>query len=396
MSESSLSPNPSSRPQQRTRRTRIVCISDTHNCTVKLPKGDVLIHGGDLTNQGSLTELSKQVAWLEAADFECKIVVGGNHDLTLDTAFMASEGAARHNTVKQIPAECQALLTQSPSLTYLLHESRTIKLTSPSGPRTTFSVFGSPYSPRWGGAWAFQYARPHHVGDDESVARDLWGAIPLDTDILITHGPPLTHCDMSRMREHAGCEVLTQHLWRVRPRLALCGHIHEARGVERVRWSFGLNVDDNGMRRWFAKEAGRTPWADPSPDSLKNALVDLTAKGGMPLDNDGGRAQHQDSNGGCATAELETPADVDAMDIDSSEHFSGNVAHPRTGTMSFGKIPYPDWDHDQAAIAGRLGRRETCVVNCAIQSSSYPHAGHGPRKLNKPIVVDLDLPVWEE
>jgi hypothetical protein len=40
-----------------TRRTRIVCISDTHNSTVRLPKGDVLIHAGDLTNQGSYSEV---------------------------------------------------------------------------------------------------------------------------------------------------------------------------------------------------------------------------------------------------------------------------------------------------------------------------------------------------
>ena len=41
-----------------TRRTRIVCISDTHNCAeVKIPKGDVLIHAGDLTNQGSYSEV---------------------------------------------------------------------------------------------------------------------------------------------------------------------------------------------------------------------------------------------------------------------------------------------------------------------------------------------------
>ena len=39
------------------RRTRIVCISDTHNCQVKLPKGDVLIHAGDLSNQGSHAEV---------------------------------------------------------------------------------------------------------------------------------------------------------------------------------------------------------------------------------------------------------------------------------------------------------------------------------------------------
>lgn len=46
----------------RTRRTRFVCISDTHNCTVKLPKGDVLIHCGDLTNMGSFTEVRLSLA----------------------------------------------------------------------------------------------------------------------------------------------------------------------------------------------------------------------------------------------------------------------------------------------------------------------------------------------
>lgn len=61
----------------RMRRTRFVCVSDTHNSRVKLPKGDVLIHAGDLTNQGSYSELQRAVAWLEAAPFECKIVVAG-------------------------------------------------------------------------------------------------------------------------------------------------------------------------------------------------------------------------------------------------------------------------------------------------------------------------------
>jgi 3',5'-cyclic AMP phosphodiesterase CpdA len=60
-----------------TRKTRIVCISDTHCQTPKLPKGDVLIHAGDLTNQGSYSELKKTVEWLERADFESKIVVAG-------------------------------------------------------------------------------------------------------------------------------------------------------------------------------------------------------------------------------------------------------------------------------------------------------------------------------
>ena len=59
------------------RKTRIVCISDTHNNTPKLPAGDVLIHAGDLTNQGSYDELERSVAWLEKADFEVKILVAG-------------------------------------------------------------------------------------------------------------------------------------------------------------------------------------------------------------------------------------------------------------------------------------------------------------------------------
>lgn len=41
------------------RRVRFVCISDTHNQTLRLPKGDVLVHAGDLTNQGTFSEVNK-------------------------------------------------------------------------------------------------------------------------------------------------------------------------------------------------------------------------------------------------------------------------------------------------------------------------------------------------
>jgi hypothetical protein len=73
------SPYPYSPPttSRQTRKTRIVCISDTHNQTPALPEGDVLIHAGDLTNQGSLSEVGRTVAWLERVEFEVKIVVAG-------------------------------------------------------------------------------------------------------------------------------------------------------------------------------------------------------------------------------------------------------------------------------------------------------------------------------
>ena len=64
------------------KKTRFVCVSDTHNSSpadgsFKLPKGDVLIHAGDLTKQGTYAELQKTLDWIEQADFEVKIVVAG-------------------------------------------------------------------------------------------------------------------------------------------------------------------------------------------------------------------------------------------------------------------------------------------------------------------------------
>ena len=63
------------------KKVRIVCISDTHNhgppSGFQLPKGDILIHAGDLTNRGSYPELEKAAKWLEGADFGVKVVVAG-------------------------------------------------------------------------------------------------------------------------------------------------------------------------------------------------------------------------------------------------------------------------------------------------------------------------------
>ena len=69
-------------------KTRFVCVSDTHNAdptngAFKLPKGDVLIHAGDLTKQGTLSELRRTLNWIEDADFEVKLVVAGRSTIIL-------------------------------------------------------------------------------------------------------------------------------------------------------------------------------------------------------------------------------------------------------------------------------------------------------------------------
>lgn len=69
------------------RKTRFVCISDTHGYTpseagFKLPAGDVLIHAGDLTNKGSLAEVRRTMDWILKTNFEMKIIVAGQFNFS--------------------------------------------------------------------------------------------------------------------------------------------------------------------------------------------------------------------------------------------------------------------------------------------------------------------------
>lgn len=66
---------------------KVVCISDTHNQQLELPDGDLLIHAGDLSAQGTLAELQAQLDWLNSLPHRHKVVIGGNHDRLLDPKF---------------------------------------------------------------------------------------------------------------------------------------------------------------------------------------------------------------------------------------------------------------------------------------------------------------------
>ncbi len=67
---------------------RFVCISDTHtkHNKVKLPEGDVLLHAGDFTFEGSEREIIEFCSFLEKikTSFKHIVVIAGNHELSLD------------------------------------------------------------------------------------------------------------------------------------------------------------------------------------------------------------------------------------------------------------------------------------------------------------------------
>jgi len=169
-----------------------------------IPDGEILIHAGDATESGSLSELQSLISWMNSFPHRHKVFVAGNHDLVLDPALH------RRNE------------TDSPrsvdwgTVHYLDNSSTTLLC---SGGRQT-KCYGSPWTPRHGN-WAFQHPR----------AQDVWtNIVPEDTDILITHGPPKAHLDLG----HIGCDFLLAELWRVRPRLHVFGHVHEGYGQETV------------------------------------------------------------------------------------------------------------------------------------------------------------------
>ena len=71
---------------------RVVAISDTHGMhrTLKIPDGDVLLHGGDFTSFGKRKDVLDFNEWLGTLPHPHKLVVLGNHEANADWVDTAS------------------------------------------------------------------------------------------------------------------------------------------------------------------------------------------------------------------------------------------------------------------------------------------------------------------
>ena len=92
-------------------KTRFLIISDTHSAVLgqvtkkthvvagaPLPKADVLLHCGDLTMIGHLSEYEKTLDMLESIDAGLKLVIAGNHDVSLDEVYYRRKGRHMHGS----------------------------------------------------------------------------------------------------------------------------------------------------------------------------------------------------------------------------------------------------------------------------------------------------------
>ncbi|XP_052812554.1 metallophosphoesterase domain-containing protein 1-like [Mya arenaria] len=207
---------------------RVVCISDTHMRLEALPhpvpSGDILLHAGDFTNTGLPTEIKAFDDFMGTLDHPVKIVIAGNHDLTLDKDMVKNRREylkTNFRITEKVYEEVLERLGVTGS-----HELLTncVYLEDAGIDVCGLHVYGSPWQPEFCD-WGFNLPRGQ-------ACLEKWNLIPDKTDILITHGPPIGHGDACFDKQRAGCvELLATVQRRVRPRLHLFGHIHEGYGV---------------------------------------------------------------------------------------------------------------------------------------------------------------------
>lgn len=182
---------------------KITCISDTHNQHNNIPSkhlagGDCIIHSGDMTGRGSRVEVEAFLEWYNELPYTHKVLIAGNHDFFFEEA---------------PEYEIEAVLAKYPNIIYLNDSGVEIE---------GLKIWGSPVQP-WFYSWAF-----NRKGTE--ICKH-WDLIPLDTDILITHGPAKGYLDLTLNGDVTGCPYLLEKISELTDlKLFVHGHIHEAYG----------------------------------------------------------------------------------------------------------------------------------------------------------------------
>jgi len=180
-----------------------------------------LIHCGDISIRGSISEVSGFMDWFSSLKYKNKIMIPGNHDFFFDHERRAitSQGEYRHGKPKYNQEEVKKLIDEYPEV-YCLNDSG-VEIDG-------IKFWGSPITP-WFHDWAFN--RLDHEIEEH------WNMIPDDTNVLITHGPPYGILDYTyNGYKNVGCPALSARIQKLEDLMVHSfGHIHESFGVETER-----------------------------------------------------------------------------------------------------------------------------------------------------------------
>ena len=102
--------------------------------------------------------------------------------------------------------------------------------------QSSIKIYGTPWQPEFYN-WAFNLPRK---GAELAY---VWNNIPVDTEILITHGPAWGTLDTVKGREeHLGCELLAARIQEIKPKIHIFGHIHSGHGIEFKDGTLSINA----------------------------------------------------------------------------------------------------------------------------------------------------------
>ena len=233
-------------------KTRILVLSDTHNAPPypagakdqpyrwPLPKADVLLHAGDLTMTGTLEQNQKALELLTKVDADLKVVIPGNHDMTLHREYCkGSPISLCPNYDDETLDKIEDLYTGKEALAngivYMVEGMRTFTLKN--GAR--FTVYANAWQPEFYN-WGFNYPREQDRFNKSAEGAAFQAPQPVPDsgiDIMITHGPPMGILDETSRGEAVGCTNLRRAVERAKPALHVFGHIHEGWGGVKKTWT---------------------------------------------------------------------------------------------------------------------------------------------------------------
>jgi predicted phosphodiesterase len=202
---------------------KITFISDTHTLhnELELPGGDILIHAGDIMNSGyDQTEIVDFCKWFAVQKYNTLIFIAGNHDRRFENHL----------------EDTNKIIKLFKRIHYLQDEELIVG--NDGKIESSVKIYGSPWQPEFYN-WAFNLPR----GGEE--LKTIWEAIPEETDILITHGPPQDHLDVSGSpynEPHLGCEVLRARVDEIKPKIHVFGHIHGGHGYKLTNATHFINA----------------------------------------------------------------------------------------------------------------------------------------------------------
>lgn len=177
---------------------KILHLSDTHgkhHLLDILPKADIIVHSGDVSEDGTESEVLDFLNWFCDLDYQYKIFVAGNHDFCLDG-----------EQIEGLPENCYYLCN--------------------SGVEISGVYF-----------WGVPYFLSNELN---GTTEQLMLKIPNEIHVLITHQPSYGILDFEE-NNNFGCIHLLQAVQKIRPKYHLFGHVHAGYGIQKSKHTTFVN-----------------------------------------------------------------------------------------------------------------------------------------------------------